>query len=130
MALHLTVDTDQEAFDAMVRHLAQLPHRSTSDNGDDCSYSGLRCAVGAILNDPDEAERHHSGTNVRELPIDTNVNVDLLASMQFTHDCNFLWGDQGFEAWYALRDIANQFGLSAAVVDEVEAARANRTGER
>ncbi len=121
-AFTLTVDTDQEAFDAVVRHLAAATVRAADMNG--CAYltsGGLRCAVGALLDDP--------SSRAVELPtielflavddglIDVgDIDVDLLQGLQGAHDVACNWSDDGFVGWDEMRDIADTFGLSTAVL--------------
>lgn len=119
--VRLTVSTDQEAFDAVVRHLAQLDGRSIADGT--CVYNGKKCAIGAIVDDPDLLELLSAGVmSIAELIDHVDIGVvdlDLLEVLQATHDLYTNWDDNKFADWDHLRCIASGYGLSAAVVDEV-----------
>lgn len=117
--------TDQEAFDAMCRHLLGMKKQSTGDNGL-CLYRGAndaRCAVGALI--PDEQYRPRFEMNiplrdvVDSVPALQNLKFDMLVDVQRVHDDEHHWGRAGFLARgkEALRRVARDHGLSPAVLD-------------
>lgn len=129
-AIKLRVQTNQEAFDAVVRHLATMTGPSLKQNGD-CAYlgqKGAHCAISHLL-DCDDAKRRNldrrSDSSVWGLcgsgEIDPGVvDVPLLERLQARHDGEE-WVNGRFTGWDSLRHIANAFGLSVAVIDELEA---------
>jgi hypothetical protein len=134
MTFKLNVKTNQEAFDKVVRHLAQQPDRCAIY--DDCVYQredGNRCAVGALIDATDEEllafERDVlstlSGTSVIALfdkgHLDIgSVAVDLLTRLQRVHDNDYRDNDESrFTHWQDLVTTAEDWALSTKVLDEV-----------
>ena len=137
---NLTVQTDQEAFDAVVQHLAAQKEAAMSqfDGRKVCVYQTTdfkRCAVGGILDagpgdiilqdlQANVDDLIHSVYGVRGVKFETgDVSTGLLLELQHIHDNQFNWGNKhtGLEAIgiEALRRVARSRGLNQAVVDEV-----------
>lgn len=115
----------QEVFDTVVNHLVAQGRRAVV--GRYCKYlvpeTGARCAVGCLIPDG------HPGLEF-EGPVDSLLDVHrdldlqfgpfrgLLFELQKVHDEADSWGPSGLSdvGLNALREVADQFGLSAAVV--------------
>ena len=116
--MKLSVSTNQEAFDAVARHLSSMPERSMMPHGDACAYRGVggaSCAAGALIEG--EIPAIYEGQSVSVLPIERGeVNITLLGELQYVHDqfCN--WGDDGFDNIQALEWVAENFHLSPAIL--------------
>lgn len=87
----LTVNTNQEAFDAVVRHFAKQKHWSGGVGlALYRSASGRRCAIGAILRDScyTNALEYANIALLVEYRYITigNVTIDLLSELQHLHD--------------------------------------------
>lgn len=119
----LTVKTDQEAFDAVVRHLATLKGRAFNARSGSCVYAthdGRRCAVGALLDAPNEQVRriHGSVGGGADDHIDYGtVHSTLLEELQGIHDDEFNWADDRFAGWPLLADLAKAARLDPAVLE-------------
>lgn len=118
----LKVKTDQEAFDAVVRHLAALPERAANPLGD-CKYAtgdGRRCAVGALLDGTDEELYRIYGSvgGGADYFIDYGeVTPWLLGDLQTVHDPSGNWQPGGFTAWAQLEVVAKRYHLDPAVLE-------------
>ena len=131
MTFKLIPETNQEAFDMAVRHMANQKHRSMSETYRRCSYfepNGDRCAYGA-LHSPENAqelERRCGGMAVHELEgEDFEVNVEgalvdhgevapgLLQGLQEAHDENTTPNSLR----HHLKDIAKRFDLDPSAVE-------------
>ena len=125
----LTVNTNQEAFDAVVRHFAKQKHWSGGVGlALYRSASGRRCAIGAILRDScytNALEYANIALLVeyRYLTIG-NVTIDLLSELQHLHD-SAIGGAAGYK--YVLLNpyilerleiIADKFELNATVLTD------------
>lgn len=84
--------TNQEAFDAMVRHLRKQGRKSQKPGSYSCLYygaDGLMCAVGCLIPE-DQYSRtleYHSAVKIQDkVPAITNLSPDLLDAMQMLHD--------------------------------------------
>lgn len=115
--------TLQEIFDTVAQHL--LTQREKSKIDAVCMYrglNGLKCAIGALI--PDSAYREHiEGAQVDELPREIikaaglldKEGVALALDLQDCHDNIYPedWSER-------LRDVAANWDLSPAIVDEME----------
>ena len=120
--------TDQEAFDAMCRHLLGMKKQSATRTGN-CRYRAagdLRCAVGVLIPD-DQYSRALEGSAVTwivgEVPALKGLDVVMLEKVQSIHDSHWNWDKRGLtiEAKERLRTIAADFHLSPAVLDSPHA---------
>ena len=112
--------TNQEAFDAMVRHLAKQGERCTSGElGDDCCYrgpNGLKCAVGALIPDEEYSPDFEDSTAdvsavALACPTLNGIDVDMLGHAQFVHDVSEVHN------WRrGMRSVADIHGLDDRVV--------------
>jgi hypothetical protein len=129
--MRLSVTTNQEAFDNVVRHLSTMKERSMTPDGASCAYrgdKGLKCAVGALIprfvtNDVDAAIQV-SGVDylIDQCGLDIgDVSQALLEDLQEIHDQYTNWRPSGFRAWEQFYALARRFDLDASVVDEVRA---------
>jgi len=114
--------TKQETFDVVARHLLTQNAKSEEVvNGRRyCRYrgdEGRRCAVGVLIPD-DIYSAEFEGRFADELGLllpSLGHDVDLCVELQHVHDC-----ENGPRKWPAhLRSLAERYGLSAAVLDEV-----------
>ena len=134
MTFKLIPETNQEAFDMAVRHMANQKHRSMSETYRRCSYfepNGDRCAYGA-LHSPENAqelERRCGGMAVRELEyveyesFDPDVEgalvdhgdvaLGLLEGLQEAHDMN----TTPISLRLYLKGIAERFDLDPSAVE-------------
>jgi hypothetical protein len=142
MTFTLKVATDQEAFDAVVRHLAQQTDRCTSDSdhgasdhGASCVYQradGNRCAVGALIDVSDEELLKFeqevlvglTETSVRSLVARrylsiVGVDIVVLSLLQQAHDSGYRAPGEPFNNWAELEQVAQRFHLDRSVIDEV-----------
>lgn len=129
--------TKQETFDIVARGLLTQAARSTNANGD-CKYrgsNGTKCAAGFLI--PDEQYRHSlEGETVVGGPAQPVIesqghDLPLVGALQELHDVGWelyrfsLEGEDYdhnvMRSWPSgFRKIAKDWGLSAAVVDELE----------
>jgi hypothetical protein len=118
--------TDQEAFDAMCRHLLKMRRQTRDPATGACMYRGprgTRCAVGALIPDEQYRSRFEGGYNLRRLTEEVRalneVNYELLQSVQALHDSEIYWGRKGLlaHAKTRLREIAGIYNLFPAVLD-------------
>lgn len=119
----LTVKTNQEAFDAVVRHLRTMPYRAYANQA--CCYwqsDGPSCAIGAITVNPQLLQRENTGVDwlISDGILDPGtVDLRLLMRLQTLHDTEMNWLDDSvFVEWDEAREIARTFRLSTAVLDE------------
>lgn len=134
----LNVTTDQEAFDKVVRHLATLPMRNMAQRTDGhmvCSYLGVGCAIGVLIDEFDGPDTYavttlvtgRDGSDLLLPPaLDIgDVTLTMLQDLQQVHDTLQNWDitgrhhPVGFWAWYKLEDIAKFYGLDTAALEEV-----------
>src|SRR5687768_4886687 len=116
--------TDQQVFDAVATHLLTQNERSVGKSTclyrDGISKSGkqLKCAIGCLI--PDEAYTPSiEGKSVALLPDSViaaaglaQAEQELLVILQILHD------DMAIIDWkYELREIAEKFELSPAILD-------------
>lgn len=120
IALKKNIKTNQQAFDAVCRHLAKQKERAIDNSN--CRYStdeGKRCAVGALVTvgDARKCEQRYGGNDVQYIGLELGeVDVELLASLQHDHDtANRHQGVQGIRN--RLRFTADNFGLDSSKVD-------------
>lgn len=127
MTLELNVNTDQEAFDKVVRHLAQTNGRSIGAHGQ-CKYRGQygrKCAVGALIDDDDMANTIDGFGSIRTVVAEVgyrgDVSVPLMARMQSIHDAPGSWKDHGFddEGWERMRRAGSEFNLDTREIEAV-----------
>lgn len=122
--------SNQEVFDLAARHLltqkAKARIQRDESSNQRCLYrapDGCKCAVGALI--PDEIyqpEMDQGDTGIDEIisrfptiaTLFSGVDDDLLADLQTVHDDYIVsrWGEH-------LRALATDYGLSAAVIDEL-----------
>lgn len=128
MSIKLNVETNQEAFDAVVRHLRKQNRQASWDGA--CAYRtppGGRCAIGALIDD-DQYNKTIEGQSIRELiadrVVDTDISDGLLVELQVLHDRTDSWNDTEKMQWVSenaiaeLRVIAYKFGLDDKIIDE------------
>lgn len=134
----LNVQTDQEAFDTVVRHLATMPHRSMRQGRGRCLYAGpdgLRCAASVLIDASyDDVKQLDTWdeSGIRCLVeggfVDVgDVNESILHRLQVVHDDVASWDEReggGFVGWNALAHIAERYDLSTSVLDEFAGAPA------
>lgn len=143
----LSVTTEQEAFDAVARHLATMPERAVIPNPKPeyvgtnpvvCVYETddgkRRCALGALMV-LDTPEKHQWARTTmggvddvgwtEEWPEQGRVDYgdiswELLAELQNAHDTEEHWGPQGFDlnGWAFLADVAVNYGLNTDALPE------------
>ena len=106
--------SEQSVFDQVAGHL--LRQGKQSMYGTNCYYrmGDLSCAVGCLIGD-DEYYFKMEGKTYRRFFVDhgtTARHYDLLVELQRLHD-----GKDPVAWCAALRDLAEEYGLSAAVVD-------------
>lgn len=118
----------QEIFNTVARHLLTQGEKSMVGDkelyGEMCVYRGprgLKCAAGVLMTDEEAAEcgeqwAWHSAITAAQLEVVNRIgHSGLVAQLQRVHDN----ADPGY--WKGeLREVAAQFGLSAAVLDEFE----------
>lgn len=126
----LLVNTNQEAFDAVVRHLKAQNQRAVQPSANfssgQCMYwtsEGLMCAIGAIVEHPDRLPTGRVGLLIASFAIDPGeVSTALLDKLQWAHDCFNHWdndnADFNEEGVQYLAEIAAQFDLSLDVLTE------------
>jgi hypothetical protein len=127
--MKLNVNTPQEAFDKVIRHLATQGHRAT--DGRRCLYRGEggdRCAIGALFDD-DQYQPRFEGMGVYSLGIEFPSEWErahapwtpsqMLSHLQEIHDTAYHWNDDGFIGWTSAAEVALRFGLDGTVIDEV-----------
>lgn len=117
--------TNQEAFDRMVDHLAQMPGQCFSIESSQCMYrdeKGNACAVGALLTD---REAEYMGEDPVEdiedeaLPESLQgLDRDMLVQMQAAHDSPSSWTGKKFTGWdkVANLDVAIELDMSKVAV--------------
>lgn len=115
--------TNQTAFDTAARHLLKQNSVSRTLGGSVCAYrgyGGAKCAVGALIDDDVYSESMESWSvqhlvESRQLSSLDSVSIRLLQALQYVHDCRdpSRWRE-------SLADVAAEFSLSAAVLDEVQ----------
>lgn len=123
--------SEQDVFDAIVRHAAKMPDKSILSGARHCAYRSdeTACFVGCLLTDEEARkgdrltmENGGSVSTLAEegiLPAHLLPHLDLLAHVQPTHD------EEPTEEWpQHFREIASERGLSTAVIDEVFSASA------
>jgi hypothetical protein len=124
MAIKLNVNTNQDAFDAVVRHLKAQNRQASWDGA--CAYrtpSGLKCAIGALIDD-DCYNKGLEGIAVNKMELLTDVSVALLQDLQTVHDFTETWSNTDKMQWVSpvgvahLQRVARQYDLDASVVDE------------
>jgi hypothetical protein len=124
MAIKLNVNTNQDAFDAVVRHLKAQNRQASWDGA--CAYrtpSGLKCAIGALIDD-DCYTKSLEGVAANKLELLTDVSIPLLQDLQMVHDIHTTWSNTDKMQWVSprgvshLKRIARQYDLDASVVDE------------
>ena len=122
--------TDQEAFDAMCKHLLTMPNQAVDilADGERCRYrvdgmaDGQRCVVGSLIPDSDysnDLEGRSVTTVQRRVPCLRGIASSLLFVMQRVHDDPDNWehGDIGsrsgkFTAHDELKGIAMEWDLT------------------
>lgn len=142
--IKLSVQTDQEAFDAACRHFARMTKRAV--NGSSCVYETPdgknHCIVGALLK-LDTPDKHQWAKHVgggwddvawqedygveclEDLPaggylVDVNgLTYELPADLQNIHDEAANWDEDGFIGWWMLEDLAINYNLNTKVLDAV-----------
>lgn len=115
--------TMQEAFDIAWQHAENLPHQSRGivsvlkNNTDVCAYrsaDGLRCLVGALIND-DDYNHQFEGKSASELPagvvnivgVDEKKRGEFLDHLQSAHDRSKMKSE-----WFVrLKLVAEHYGL-------------------
>lgn len=133
MVMRLKARTNQEAFDIVVRHLAQQTERAYDESEGSCTYlapDGNRCAVGALFKANDDQltaflDVHNRwGSGIIDMIGDGSVKIGrvserLLFLLQDVHDNAYFRTDGRFHAWDAMIDVAQEFGLDISAVEEV-----------
>lgn len=144
----LTVSTNQEAFDAICRHLAQMTEQSATDSGS-CVYrrvDGNRCAIGAVITD-ENYDFRMEGASILDLTragwcrwgdktlwgkdpyvvkIVTSISSYLLGDLQEQHDMASNWRDDmgyplgRFDGWDRVKDVGDAYNLNLSVLDELK----------
>ena len=110
--------TNQEAFDKMMEHLRSLKERSFDESQNVCVYKGSKCAVGAIMTDEELKEYGGYEGGVLDLLGSMkksnlhDINIALLSDMQYLHDDEDNWSDEGFDEENKAKYIANRHGLT------------------
>jgi hypothetical protein len=139
----LSVTTNQEAFDAVVRHLASMNRQSVviESEGLDpfgeplsgsCAYrhpDGRKCAIGALIPD-DQYDPIIEKSNVWSLVtglrsgtprLDAGtISTDLLINLQDAHDDWNNWDRTGFNRYNLLEAIGKWYDLDTTVLKEVQ----------
>ena len=122
----LIVDTNQEAFDFVVRHFIKQRERAVSPSGP-CMYrapDGKRCAVGVLIKD-EAYKRNMEGLAVMDLDgrhiawpfLDVgDVDGRLLTKLQRIHDVAFA-GLVNERALGRLREVATEYNLDTTVLE-------------
>lgn len=126
--MKLIVNTDQEAFDAVVRHLRAQNRQASWDGA--CVYrsqAGTSCAIGGLIS-ADDYHPSIEGKTVREMIDDgtlvTDVDPYLLQRLQSMHDDSESWSNTEKMAWVSaqgiakLREIAARFHLDGSIIDQ------------
>ena len=122
----LIVDTNQEAFDFVVRHFVRQRVMSVEASGS-CMYrapDGKRCAVGALIKDEaykPEMERQsvlnlNGESPVRPLLDVGSVHRRLLTRLQYIHDAAFA-GLVRRTLLGRLREVATEYNLDTTVLE-------------
>ena len=109
--------TNQEAFDAVAKHLLTQMKPSVAENdSQSCLYrgpDGLKCAIGALIPD-DQYRKEFEYQGIDEIaqyvPALEGVSVHLLLELQLIHD-----DDDALHWKYALIKFATEHGLSDEV---------------
>ena len=118
LRIKLIPQTNQEAFDLAVRHLATMKRRCAV--GGACRYrrhaTSEKCVVGAMIRD-DDYHPSLEGLGVRERVgdgdiVSVGVSVDLLSDLQRAHDLQLNWSYEGFDGWPSIHAIAQAYGLT------------------
>jgi hypothetical protein len=122
--LTLTVNTNQEAFDAVARQLATQKGQAFDENRGSCLYvteDGRRCAIGGLMNATDdeifeELDRRGLESDVYGLASEGqldagDISETLLSRLQFTHDASDNWQDDTFVGWAKLLQVADDYNL-------------------
>lgn len=123
-AVKIVPQTNQEAFDMAVRRLGELPERAMDPDFFSCSYVA-GCAVGCMVESMEDRELMDTDLKkVRRLGeegvLDVGgVSLDMLEELQMVHDSAFNWDEGGFGRWEEVGYIADCFGLSTDVLEEV-----------
>lgn len=115
----------QEVYDAVARHLLTQNERAVDPITGECKYktsSGLRCAIGCLI--PDIWDPESLRGNISNLP--ARLCEEVFGITGPGKDKNLLWYLQRVHdgtpvhSWpQALKDVAQNCGLSTAVVDEM-----------
>jgi len=109
--------TEQEIFDAVVRHLKKQGRRAL--NKDQCVYrgsNGLKCAVGCLISDAEYTPSMEGHTvDAITLPERLRVHRRLLCHLQEDHDRALDLDD----CLNSMRATAVQYKINPAVLDEV-----------
>jgi hypothetical protein len=116
--MKLNVTTNQQAFDAVVEHLAGMKGRSVRQDAilpASCSYrgaNGQRCAIGALIPRFVGGDWGTVYDLVDQHRLDPgDVNVVLLRKLQKVHDSLNNWVGDRFDNWQALIEIGLEYGL-------------------
>ena|SRR5271166_1739270 len=113
----------QEVFDKVAAHLLTQKQKSTFPKSGTCAYrgrDGLKCAIGVLINDAvyDASIERFDVMRpeiIKALALSgVNVDVQMLADLQLTHDTYDVCDWRG-----ALRGIAVKHGLSQRVLDDI-----------
>ena len=111
--------TDQEAFDIMVEHLANLKKRSTKNISG--VYNGSKCAIDILMTDEEQEKFGGFSGGVERLLSEMErfghtssmhfLKLSMLEDMQAVHDgvCN--WNYVGFTSWDSVKKVAKRYGL-------------------
>jgi hypothetical protein len=144
--IDLTVHSNQQAFDAVARHLSKMTARAVIPNPREeyrltnpwvCVYETPdgkeHCAIGGLLV-LDTPEKHEwaratmggtddvawyegEGVGVGTYVDFGGIDSDLLAALQSVHDEQYNWNESGFFAWEKMDEIADRYGLSREALD-------------
>lgn len=117
--------TKQETYDIGVRHMLTQAEQSLSEDACGCAYRGdrgLKCVVGDLI--PGYMYQHRMEGQLADSRIVSHLldrlghDVDLCVTLQSVHDLGNL---KDIGDWpKRLREVAAEFGLSSAIVDELE----------
>jgi len=126
--MSLTVNTDQEAFDAVVTRFFDGTGRAMqkgADGFDACRYrtaDGNVCAIGALI-EPSSYREWFEGHGVEELvhqhSLDVGqVDVELLTQFQLFHDQTFGWDQKrpSVSGVGRMYELAAQYGLDDSII--------------
>ena len=114
--------TNQDAFDKMLEHLRSLKERSFDKKKDHCVYNGSKCAVGALMTDEEQEEYGDYEGGVfcllEEMEEDGHdsalhaLDYGFLSKMQYLHDNEANWSEEGFYAEGEAKRVAKKFNLT------------------